>query len=52
MMPFVREFFEESVFIFDAWQYKLNEAIIDKVNPDIVVFLTLDSNLEAVLGKY
>ncbi len=50
MMPFVREYFKESVFIFDAWQYKLNEDIIEKINPDIVVFLTLESLLEGLIS--
>ncbi len=49
MMPFVREYFKETVFIFDAWQYKLNKTIIEKVQPDIVVFEGLESNLEHIL---
>ena len=52
MMPFLREYFEESVFIFDAWQYKLNGDIIDRIKPDVVVYLTLDSNLEAVITNW
>lgn len=46
LMPFVKEAFQESVFIFDAWQYKLNEDIIEKIKPDAVVFLGLETHME------
>jgi len=49
LMPFFKESFRESVFIFDAWQYDLNEPIIEAVQPDIVVFITLETNLESFI---
>ncbi|MDG1518664.1 MAG: hypothetical protein P8Q42_11600 [Flavobacteriales bacterium] len=52
LIPFVREVFEESVFIFDAWRYQLNKPIIEVVKPDIVVYLGLETHLENMLKKY
>lgn len=46
VMPFLKEAFSESVFIFDAWQYGLDKNIIEKVNPDIILYLSLETNLE------
>ena len=51
IMPFMVESFDESVFIFDAWQYKLNEHIIDAVKPDIVLFLMVETHLEKILNQ-
>ena len=50
IVPFMKEPFRESVFIFDAWRYKLNEAIIEVVKPDIVVFLTVETHLESLIS--
>ena len=52
MMPFIREVFAESVFIFDAWRYQFNKPIIDAVKPDIVVYLVLETHLESMLKDY
>ena len=52
VIPFIKEPFKESVFIFDAWQYKLNESIIEKVKPDIVVFLGLETHIDAIIRDY
>ena len=52
LIPFVREVFKESVFIFDAWRYQLNKPIIEIVKPDIVVYLGLETHLEGMLKKY
>jgi alginate O-acetyltransferase complex protein AlgJ len=46
IMPFVSECFGESVFIFDAWRFQLNEDIIETIEPDIVLYLSLESNVE------
>ena len=51
IIPFLKESFSESVFIFDAWQYKLNEQIIEVVKPDIVVFLTVETHLEKFIAE-
>lgn len=49
LIPFAREAFQESVFIFDAWRYALNEPIIDEVKPDIVVFVCVERNVQKLL---
>ncbi len=49
MMPFIRDQFSETVFIFDAWQYKLNKAIVEELKPDIVIFEGLETNIEAFM---
>lgn len=52
VIPFFAESFMESVYIFDAWQYKLNTSIIETVKPDVVVFETLEVHIEAILERY
>ena len=37
LMPYFKENFSRSVFIFDAWQYTFNKEIIEAEKPDIVV---------------
>jgi alginate O-acetyltransferase complex protein AlgJ len=49
IMPFIAEEFSRSVKIFDAWQYKLNEDIIDSEKPDVVLVITLESSLRSLL---
>jgi hypothetical protein len=51
LMPFLKEPFQESVFLFDAWQYKLNKPIIEKVKPDIVVFISLETNIDNIIAN-
>ena len=46
LIPFLKEPFKESVFIFDGWNYGLNKDIVLSVKPDIVVFLGLETHLE------
>ncbi|MFT6210853.1 MAG: hypothetical protein ACJATE_001479 [Bacteroidia bacterium] len=48
--PFLKESFSESVFIFDSWQYKLNEEIILKMKPDIVLFCSLETHVEHIVN--
>ncbi len=52
IMPFFAEYFKESVFIFDAWGYELNEDIIKEVNPDIIVFECLEVHIENIINNY
>lgn len=49
MIPFIKEPFMETLFIFDAWQYKLNKEIIERVKPDIVIYQSLETNHESFL---
>lgn len=49
LIPFIKESFKESVFIFDAWQYNINKPIIETVKPDIVIFLCLETHIDNIL---
>ncbi|MBL57511.1 MAG: hypothetical protein CMP61_10005 [Flavobacteriales bacterium] len=49
MMPFTKEMFNETLYIFDAWQYLLNEDIILKYKPDLVVFQGLETHIKAII---
>jgi hypothetical protein len=51
IQPFLKEAFEESVFIFDNWKYKLDKEIIERVNPDIVLYISLESHLDNFLQQ-
>jgi len=46
VIPYFKDNFSRSVFIFDHWQYKLNEEIVEAEQPDIYVSLTLESLLQ------
>lgn len=48
--PYISESFSRSVKIFDAWQYKLNEDIVNKENPDVVLLIVLESNIRSILS--
>lgn len=48
-IPFLKEVFAETVFIFDNWQYGLNEEIILKLKPDIVIFLGLETHIRNII---
>jgi hypothetical protein len=50
VFPLLSEQFSRSVKIFDAWQYKLNEDIIEKEKPDIVILITLEANIRNMFG--
>ncbi len=52
IIPFFAEYFKESVFIFDAWRYKLNEEIIKEVKPDVIVFECLEVHIENIINNY
>jgi alginate O-acetyltransferase complex protein AlgJ len=49
IIPFMKEAFGESVFIFDNWEYGLHPDIIEKVNPDIVLYITLETHLSNLI---
>ena len=51
LYPLLSEEFSRTVRIFDAWQYKLNEDIIEKEKPDIVILLALEANLRNLLSS-
>ena len=39
IFPFVSESFSRTVRIFDSWQYKLNEDIVNAEKPDICILI-------------
>lgn len=41
--------FSHTVFIWDKWQYKLNESIVEAEKPDIYITLTLESLLQSLM---
>lgn len=51
LFPFVAEEFSKTVKIFDGWQYKLNEQIVENEKPDIVVLLILESSIKTLLNQ-
>lgn len=42
-IPFIRQSFYKSIFIFDNWLYTSNEHIVENEKPDIVVYIVLES---------
>jgi hypothetical protein len=46
--PYFKDSFSRTVFIWDKWQYKLNEPIVEAEQPDIYLSLTVESLLGAV----
>lgn len=51
LMPFIQASFQESMFVFDAWQYGMNKNIIEAYQPDIVLFLSVEAFTDRVLER-
>lgn len=51
LIPYFQQTFTETMFVFDGWQYKLHEEMIEKFEPDLVVFITLECFTENILKK-
>ncbi len=49
MFPFLKEGFNESIFIWDAWKFQVDKNIIETYNPGIIVYVTLQSHLENMI---
>jgi len=49
LINYLSEHFSRSVYIWDNWEYKLNEDIIEIEKPDVVVSIVLESNLKFIL---
>ena len=49
LMPYFRNNVNNSVFIFDAWQYNFNLEIIDNEQPDAVIYLVLENLIGNIL---
>jgi len=48
LMAPISNSFSRSIFVWDKWQYKLNEAIVESEKPDIYITLTLESLLQSL----
>jgi alginate O-acetyltransferase complex protein AlgJ len=51
IMPYLKNNFNNSTFIFDAWRYGSNFQIIENEEPDVVIYLILEDLLHNVLKK-
>jgi len=52
LMPFIKEAFSETVYIFDSWQYGVNKEIIETVKPDIIVYMSVEAYIDHFLTEY
>lgn len=48
VQPFFKDSFSRSIFIWDKWQYKLNEPILEAEKPDVYITLCLESLLQGM----
>lgn len=49
VFPLLAEHFKRTVKIFDCWEYKLNESIVEAEKPNIVLVIALESHLRNML---
>ncbi|MCE2742407.1 MAG: hypothetical protein LW701_02370 [Fluviicola sp.] len=49
MFPFMAETFSRTIKIFDKWEYKLNEKIVEQEKPDVMLLICLESNLRSII---
>jgi len=52
LLHLLPESFSETVFIWDNWNYSLNEDIVNEEKPDIFLTLIIESNLPYILHKH
>ncbi|WP_430406399.1 alginate O-acetyltransferase AlgX-related protein [Fluviicola sp.] len=46
LMPAISACFSESLFIFDSWKYHLNKSVIEKYQPDLIIYVTYEQMLK------
>lgn len=51
LFPILAEQFSRTVKIFDSWQYRLNEDVVNGEKPDVVLLIALESNMKALLNN-
>lgn len=51
MMQYFSEDFKRSVMIFDNWEYKANENIIENEKPQVVILELIETNLDKLLDS-
>ena len=49
LIPHLNAWFAESLIIFDAWHIGLNENIIEAYQPDLVLFLSMETQLDNII---
>jgi alginate O-acetyltransferase complex protein AlgJ len=49
MVPYLKEDFSKSVFIFDRWEYGLHEDMIEHEKPDVVINIVLECHIKNIL---
>lgn len=48
VIPFLKDHFSESVYIFDGWHHDFNEDIVIQEKPDIFIQFIVESQLESI----
>jgi hypothetical protein len=51
LIPYLSSWFRESVFLFDNWEYRANDTIIQQEKPDIVLLMVYEPHLRKIRGK-
>ena len=51
LIPIMAEWFSETLIIFDAWRLGLNPEIVEEFDPDIVLFLGLETHFENLVDS-
>lgn len=46
---FFKETFSECLFVFDGWEYKLHDEMMDTYKPDIVIYMTIEPFIHHIL---
>jgi hypothetical protein len=46
---FFKESFSECLFVFDGWEYKLHDEMMDTFKPDIVIYMTIEPFVHHIL---
>lgn len=51
MIPFLKEGFRESEFIFDSWHYWVDKGVIEKYDPDMIIYISLETHIESLIDN-
>jgi alginate O-acetyltransferase complex protein AlgJ len=50
IQPFLKDSFSRTVYIWDKWQYQLNEPIVEAEQPDVYITLIVESLIPGMIG--
>lgn len=45
LIPFLSTAFSETLYIWDGWRYKMNQEIVEKEKPDIIITIVVESHI-------